>query len=568
MLNDSLLTPYGEALDKQAPLPEYPRPQLRRDSYLNLNGIWQYAITAADTLPAAFSGNITVPFPVESCLSGVGRALKASEYLVYSRKFTVSADFLRNITLLHIGAADQLCEVFLNGVAVGSHAGGYLPFTFDVSAAVHTGENTLTVRVKDALDYTYPTGKQRQKRGGIWYTPVSGIWQTVWLESVNSGYIKGLKITPDIDRRCVDILIDSDADSFSVTITADKETVTAVNGGHRLTIPLPAMRLWSPETPFLYGLTVSSPDDTVSSYFAMRKFTVNGDHFLLNNQPYFVNGLLDQGYFSDGIYTPAAYAAFRDDITAMKALGFNTLRKHIKIEPMLFYYYCDTVGMLVLQDMVNVGKYSFFKDTVLPFAGLRHHVPYRTVNAAQRKAFTAHALETVQLLYNCPSVVYYTIFNEGWGQFDGDGLYAQLKAADPTRVYDATSGWFWETRSDVDSEHIYFKPICVQHRNRPVIVSECGGYSYSCPGHVFNTDKVFGYRKYTDPAAFEQDFIALYEQEILPQMANGLAGVIYTQVSDVEDETNGILTYDRRCCKLHADRILPLMQRVVAAGSQ
>ncbi|MEA5050013.1 MAG: glycoside hydrolase family 2 TIM barrel-domain containing protein [Oscillospiraceae bacterium] len=571
MLNYDLLTPYGERLDKNSVLPEYPRPQLRRDGWLNLNGEWDYAINRTGETGGAPAGRITVPFPLESCLSGVRRALEKDEWLIYTRTFDVPDDFLRDITLLHIGAVDQLCDVFLNGAPVGSHAGGYLPVTLDVSAAVRPGANELVVRVRDELSELYPTGKQRAKRGGIWYTPVSGIWQTVWLESVRRGYIRELRITPDIDRKCVDIEIDSEADSFGVTVRAAGAVLLATReDARRFSLPITdaQLRLWSPEDPFLYELTVTAPDDTVSSYFAMRKFAAQGRRFFLNNKPYFINGLLDQGYFSDGIYTPASYDAYRDDILRMKALGFNTLRKHIKLEPMMFYHLCDTLGMLVLQDMVNIGRYSFLKDSGLPFAGFRRHIPYVNVNKRQRENFTAHSLAVARQLYSAPCVVYYTIFNEGWGQFPGDALYDALKAADPGRVYDTTSGWFHVGRTDVTSEHVYFRPIELRGSDRPLIVSEFGGYSFDCPGHIFNTEHHYGYRHYTDRQKLEDDFAALYENEILPAIRQaGLAGAIYTQVSDVEDETNGILTYDRRECKLDAGRILPLMRRVCAAGA-
>lgn len=569
MLNYGLLTAYGEKLDGKSVLPEYPRPQLRRDSYLNLNGEWEYAINKSGAIPRSFDGNIIVPFPLESCLSGVRRELGAEEYLIYSRSFDVPEGFIRDITLLHIDAADCCCEVELNGVPIGSHEGGYLPAQYDASTAIRTGQNTLAVIVRDATSADYPIGKQSRKRGGIWYTPVSGIWQTVWLESVCSGHVEEIKITPDIGKKSVRLEVKSASEAEAeIVVLAEGKVVFECRTAERcIEISIDDARLWSPEEPFLYDLTVQLGDDKVTSYFAMREFTVSDGHFLLNGRQYFVNGVLDQGYFNDGIYTPASYDAFRDDISAMKALGFNALRKHIKIEPMMFYYYCDTLGMLVLQDMVNVGKYSFFKDSVLPFAGLRGKRPYVTVSEKQKKRFSEAAAQTVKYLHNCPSVVYYTVFNEGWGQFDGDGLYKIIKALDPTRVCDATSGWFRETLSDVRSEHIYFKPIKLKKSSRTIIVSEFGGYSHSCPDHVFNSEKTFGYKKFGDIQSLEDAFCALYENEILGNLKNGLAGAVYTQVSDVEDETNGILTYDRRICKLSPQRIRPLMERICAQGS-
>lgn len=570
MLHYDLLTPGGEALDRAHVLPEYPRPQLRRESYLNLNGEWDYAVTKTGSLPDAYDGKILVPFPLESALSGVRRALGDDEYLIYSRVFDVPDGFLRDVTLLHFGAVDRWCTVLVNGVTVGSHEGGYLPADFDVSAALRPGRNQLTVLVRDGTSYDFPTGKQSRKRGGIWYTPVSGIWQTVWLESVCAGYIRDLKLTPDVKNSRVRLTLDCPGGApVAVTVLADGKSVFETTTAEReLEIPVEAPRLWSPEDPFLYDLVLKTDGDEVKSYFALRSFEVDGTHFLLNGKPYFVSGLLDQGYYSDGIYTPASYDVCRDDILQMKALGFNALRKHIKLEPMRFYYLCDTLGMLVLQDMVNVGGFELLKDSLLPLLGQKKRQPWVSVSERQKKNFTDAAVGTVEQLYNCPCVVCYTIFNEGWGQFDGDGLYKLLKTQDPSRVFDATSGWFPEVFSDVQSEHIYFKPIAFKKRARTLLLSEFGGYSFVCPHHVFNTRQNFGYRRYRSMKELEDAFVALYENEIEPNLPNGLAGAIYTQLSDVEDETNGILTYDRRVCKLDPARIRPLMERICAEGSR
>lgn len=576
MLHYELLTPQGETLDRNDVLSGYPRPQLRRDSYLSLNGEWDYAIRSCEAPDGGkddTDGKILVPYPPESALSGVRRTLRRGECLYYRRAFTVPQSFLRDVTLLHLDAVDQKAEVWVNDCFVGCSEGGYLPVTLDISSAVHAGENRLTVQVRDDLDRTLPTGKQRRRRGGIWYTPVSGLWQSVWLESVSRGYIRGLTVTPDAVTGRVTVEIDSAADCFDLTLSCAGETLLHlrdVTSSVRLEIPADRRRLWSPEDPFLYDLTVTSPGDRVESYFALRTFEAKDGRFYLNGKPYFVNGLLDQGYFSDGIYTPASYDVFREDIAAAKRLGFNTLRKHIKIEPMMFYHLCDTMGMLVFQDMVNVGRYSFFKDTVLPFSGLCKKRPYINVGKTVQENFRCHARNTVRYFYNVPSVVAYTIFNEGWGQFDGDGMYRILKETDPTRVYDATSGWFRETLSDVASEHIYFKPIVLKKEDKPIFVSEFGGYTLPLDGHRFNDKKTFGYKLFTDPAAFEKDFLRLYREEILGNLKNGLAGAVYTQLSDVEDECNGLLTYDRKVCKVDAARVKPLMDeicRIVAEGN-
>ncbi len=571
MLNYNLLTTYGEKLDEKNILPEYPRPQLKRNSYINLNGEWSYAINKTGDLHEERTGKILVPFPLESALSKTytdqPRILKKGEYLIYRRSFFIEHSFVRDITLLHIDAVDQAAEVFLNNILVGSIVGSYLPLVLDITKALKIGNNELVVRVRDDLSFDYPTGKQRKKRGGIWYTPISGIWQSVWLESVGSDYVKNIRFTPNIDTKTLSIEVDTIADTLGLEITYQGKPVvaTTVFGTNTVvTFKDEDLHLWSPENPSLYDVKITTAKDKVTSYFAMRKFSAENGVFYLNNSPYFVNGLLDQGYFSDGIYTPASYRAYIDDIVSMKSLGFNTLRKHIKIEPMLFYHYCDTIGMLVFQDMLNVGKYSFFKDSVLPFSGCIKKPPL-IVNVSRKKkqSFYLHSLATVDYLYSVPSVVYYTIFNEGWGQWDGDYMYTVLKRKDPSRVYDATSGWFFERFSDVHSNHIYFKKIKHPKRiKRPWIVSEFGGYSHSVEGHSFNLNGEFGYRIYNNRELFVKDFVKLFEDEVLFNIRHGLAGAIYTQVSDVEDETNGILTYDRKVLKLAPQDTKPIMDRI------
>ena len=569
MLRYDLTTPYADGLDLSAPLPDYPRPAFRREAWLSLNGQWDYSIVRDGAIDAPPCGKLTVPFPIESALSGVGRPLRRGEYLILSRGFALPHDYAGKRILLHIGAADQVAEVFCNGAPVGRHTGGYLPMTFDITSAVRDGENLLAVRIRDDGGYALPSGKQRKKRGGIWYTPVSGVWQTVWLEPLSPCAVTGMTVVPDPASGRVRISLSGDFRRVKLTVGLGGEELLSLSGEEKdetFAIPSDRVRLWSPEEPTLYDLTVETEDDRVESYFAFRSFSTDGRRFLLNGAPYFPNGVLDQGYFSDGIYTPASYAAYRDDILAMKELGYNTLRKHIKIEPQIFYYLCDKLGMLVFQDMVNVGRYSFFKDTILPFSGFRRGKPYVNVNKSQQKVFRDHALETQKLLYPHPSVVLYTIFNEGWGQFDGDGMYDLLSSADPTRLYDATSGWFSERRSDVQSEHIYFKPVRVRRRGgRPVLLSEFGGYSLALEGHRFNTGSTFGYRNYRDAESFAAAVDALYRDEILPAVREGLAGAIYTQLSDVEDECNGLLTYDRRIRKLPKEAFRARMEEIYAA---
>lgn len=567
MLNRNLLTEYGKNIDTNSVLQEYPRPQLKRDSYVNLNGFWDYQISDSSRFSGSRDGEILVPFPLESCLSRsnrVGEPLKEDEHLIYRREFVLEKDFLKDVTLLHVGAVDCICEVYINDEYAGQHKGGYLPATFDISKSVAIGSNIVEIVVTDGNSYMYPTGKQRFKRGGIWYTPISGIWQTVWLESVPKDYIEKINYYPDLANKELRIEIEPKLNaSLKVAFEGKDFFAGRIENGEATVRLEDDVHLWSPDVPNLYDVTISTESDEVSSYFAMREFKTNGGMFYLNGKPIFLNAVLDQGYFSDGIYTPASYELYKEDILNMKKLGFNALRKHIKIEPMVFYHYCDKLGMLVMQDMVNVGKYSFIKDTILPFGLHAKKLPYVNVNKRQQENFKRHSVATVKHLFSVPSVVYYTIFNEGWGQSSGDKMFEILYKLDPTRVYDSTSGWFHETKSDVLSEHIYFKPIKpAKLDGRPWIVSEFGGYSLPIEPHLFNNKRSFGYKGFKDESALQSSFEKLYEEQIIGMVKNGLAGAVYTQLSDVEDEINGILTYDRKVLKLDEKRTYELMQKL------
>lgn len=556
-VNDSafcdLYTPEGEALDGQ-PWPAYPRPQLRRDSFYNLNGDWDFAVSPSELPPAHFDQRIRVPFCPESLLSGLHRRYPESEYLFYRRRFVLPPDFLRNRVLLQIGAADQCAAVWVNGVCVGAHTGGYEHFHFDITEALRLesgAENELLIRVQDRLsEHLLPYGKQRQDRGGMWYTPVSGLWQTVWLESVPAEYIASLRL--DTGGDWVDIRIEPPLDG---EITLDGVRYPLERGFAHIELPDP--QLWSPEAPQLYAFELRTAQDRVQSYFALRTLsvgTVDGiPRLLLNGKPYFFHGLLDQGYWSDGLLTPPAPECYEQEIRAMKELGFNTLRKHIKVEPELFYYACDRLGMVVFQDMVNNGPYSYFRDTVLPTAGIKR-LPDRLLHRrrAQRAAFFTAMEQTVAQLRNHPCICYWTIFNEGWGQFDSTAAYHRLRALDSSRFIDSASGWFRGGESDVVSEHVYFKPFRPRKTAKPLVLSEFGGYACLPVGHAFHPEQKYGYRFFDRQDQLEAAVVKLYTDEIIPAVRTGLCAAIYTQVSDVEDEINGILSYDRRVCKLSA----------------
>ena len=540
-----LTTPFEEDMG-EIPFAEYPRPQMKRDSYFCLNGKWN--LTVQTKKGTEELGSITVPFPPESRLSGIERITEKGELLIYTRAFTLPAGFRKDRVLLHFGGVDQVTEVFVNGRSVGNNTGGYLPFTFDITHALQEGENRLQVEVSDPLDPELPYGKQRTKRGGMWYTKISGIWQTVWLESVPKDHLRRVKITPTL----TDVTIEVEGGAPEKTLHFGEK---AYDFTDRITIPVENPRLWTPEDPYLYHFAIVSGDDRVESYFALRTISVKqvkGKALLcLNDQPYFFHGLLDQGYFADGIYLPATPEGFQNDILQMKACGFNMLRKHIKLEPDLFYYYCDKYGMAVFQDFINSGRYDFLIDTALPTVWLRRGITHRAT-ATRKTEFYRHGQGIIDALYNHPSVVYYTIFNEGWGQFNADQCYTDFKAMDKSRIYDTTSGWFKETRTDVESDHIYFKPIKLKSvPGKPMVLSEFGGYSCKVKDHSFNLDENSGYHFFTEePKELEKALLALYRRELLPAIEEGLSAAVYTQVSDVEDETNGLLTYDRQILKV------------------
>ena len=560
ILNKYLKTPFEN--DNSSSWNEYPRPMLKRDSYLCLNGEWD--LSSEKCGKETKLGKIIVPFAPETRLSGINREKEDGEHYIYRKWVTFDKDFLLGRVILHFGAVDQICKVIVNGDFVGENVGGYLPFSFDITDYIKEGKNYIKVIVVDELDSELAYGKQRRDRGGMWYTPISGIWQTVWCESVPKNYIKGIKITPALDF----VHIEVDAGNGEKTLTlGDKEYKF---NGNFIDLKIENPINWTPENPYLYDFTLSYGEDKVESYFALRTIGINkrnGKPYIsLNGNPILCHGLLDQGYYCDGIYLPATPKGYEFDILEMKKLGFNMLRKHIKIEPQLFYYYCDKYGMLVFQDMVNSGKYSFFVDTALPTIGFKKGITHKATKA-RREAFERDSRATIDLLYNHPSVVYYTIFNEGWGQFDADENYLALKKYDSTRVYDATSGWFWEKHSDVHSEHVYMKKLKLKARKgRPLVLSEFGGYSCKLRRHAFNLDNTYGYSKNNGVEDFERKFIALYDEQVIPHIKKqGLCALVYTQVSDVEDETNGLLTYDRQVLKVDVNNVKEMSERLYKA---
>ena len=555
-----LMTKAGENLTG-TPWTVYPRPQMKRGSYLNLNGEWDFSVDYEN------QGKIRVPFCPESRLSGIGKHYEEGSLLCYSRSFRLPEGFNRGRVLLHIGAADQRTDIFLNGKPMGTHKGGYDAFCVDITEQLQE-ENRLQICCFDDLtDHSYPYGKQTMKRGGMWYTPVSGIWQTVWLESVPETYIEKLHI----DNRGAAVVITTEP-ALDGTATVAGLGSYELKGG-TVTIAPKDPHFWSPEDPYLYEFTLEAGEDKVESYFAIRTLEIKKvgayQRLCLNGKPYFFHGLLDQGYWPDGLFTPATAECFAEDILAMKRLGFNTLRKHIKVEPEEFYYQCDKLGMIVFQDMVNNGKYHYAKDTILPTVSLLSQklLPDRKMHRDEltRKRFLDGMKTTVNQLKNHPCICYWTIFNEGWGQFDSDAAYDLLKQMDGTRFIDSTSGWFRRFKTDVDSRHVYFRKITQKAADKPLVISEFGGYSYKVAGHSFNPDETYGYGKYQNRENFVQSLQALYADQVVPCIKRGLCAAIYTQVSDVEDETNGLLTYDRKAEKVTSEEMVSVTRALSEA---
>ena len=567
-----LLTPSAEEYikDNQLPWQEYPRPQLRREAYQMLNGEWM------------LNGKVTiVPFPPQARASGYMGEI--SDTLVYEKSFTVDGKLSgkEGRILLHFGAVDQIAQVWVNEIFIGEHEGGYLPFSFDVTDALHDKENLLKVVAVDTLSHDYPYGKQKKKPGGMWYTPVSGIWQSVWLEWVPTYYIEKIEMTPDLEGVAIEVQTQGgEADGFRVCVilhngqTVEK-TFSGSTGRVQLTDALTPdgstyiPKLWTLEEPYLYSVAVYAGKDCVDSYFALRTITIEetekGKRVCLNGKPVFLHGVLDQGYFPEGIFLPAMEKEYENDILRMKELGMNMLRKHIKVEPEAFYYACDRLGMLVMQDMVNSGPYSFFFDTALPTIGLKKRPDSLfAVKGKRKEFFIRHCKETIAHLYNHPAVVAYTVFNEGWGQFHSDEMYDLVKEWDVTRLVDSTSGWFAQKKNDFDSEHIYFKVISLKVKRRPLFMSECGGYSMAVKGHHYSMDKEYGYGACADSRELTDKICYMYEKMIIPSVADGLCGCVYTQLSDVEEEINGLYTYDRKVCKVDKVRMKKLAEQILS----
>ena len=609
-----LYTPWGENLDKDNVLKEYPRPQFQRNSYINLNGDWEYCIVPEEqgsSIPEKMDGHILVPFSPEAMLSGVERRLEPYQYLWYKKVLPVLKRTHHNSRfLLHFGAVDQFADIYVNSTLVGSHSGGYLPFTLDITDYLlfdgHNKEsldNILHVRVKDTSDSSYHSrGKQTLKRGGMYYTCQSGIWQTVWIEEVPNTYIRKLRIRPEADLKTLSVEVStnnpskvtvkfpgyemvkspSSSDSYDTTFTGDfsfsSDTYPSIGEDHSAISPsyyhfsftIKEPHLWSPEDPYLYPLQIITDEDHVDSYFAMRYYSIEKDgsgisRFCLNHAPYFLMGALDQGYWPDGLYTAPSDKALIYDIAEMKRLHFNMLRKHIKVEAARWYYHCDRLGMIVWQDMVSGGS-SYAKPVVsyLPtlFPKVFGRMPdgpatYKTFSrgsAEGRGEWLKEMQNTIRYLYNVPSIATWVLFNEGWGQFNAASATIMAREIDNTRPIDQASGWFDEGSGDFRSVHNYFRPLTVEKdpNGRAFVISEYGGFTHHISSHS-SVDRVFGYKKYDTLDQLGVAYYNLMNGTIKPLITKGLAGAVYTQVSDVEEEVNGLMTYDRRITKINPD---------------
>lgn len=565
----------------EIPHSEHPMPQARRQNWLCLNGKWEF--TKVDARERCrYYGDIVVPFSPETLLSGVkkGFTLEATETLIYTRKFQWKREWLNGVVKLHFGAVDSRCRVILNDVEVGGHTGGFTAFEMDVSGFIKEGENEITVRVQDeGTRNGGARGKQNDNRGGIWYTPQSGIWQTVWLEYMPKLHISGLKITPNAEDKTVRIQVDGN-DEKQVAVYDGNKLILTANLTSECLLQYD-FELWSPQKPKLYDFIIkNAAGDVVYSYFGVRSFGKAKDkngrmRLTLNGKPFFFNGVLDQGYFSDGMLTYPSDAAMVDELKRIKAMGFNTLRKHIKIEPMRWYYHCDRLGIAVWQDFVNGGgEYKFTHIAAFPFLGFHHqdndYKYFAREGERGRREFADMVDETLSQLYNCTCIAVWVPFNEGWGQFDSEKWTKYVREKDATRIIDSVSGWHDQGigKTELKSLHTYYTKLKVPKDPRPVVLSEFGGYSWKIDGHVYDEDKEFGYKKFKNRADLLAALKKLYLEKLKPLIAQGLCGCIYTQVSDVEEEINGLVTYDRKIVKVPIVEMAAINKQIDAEASK
>lgn len=568
--NKSILTDYYQP--GTTPLLEYPRPNFQRSSYVNLNGEWDYAFSS-QIIVDNYDGKIVVPFSPESKLSGVNRSLAPNQYLFYRRHVRMNEDFHQGHLILHFGAIDQEAEIYINDFLVATYVTPYLPIAIEITKYVSGLEFEIRLRVKDVTTKgAHLTGKQQEKRGGIWYTPQSGIWQTVWLESTPNNYLKEVEIAPLFDDKTVHFnILKTGQGTTKVSVYFQSKLICeGSTSGNTLSFSVADdFYPWSPDQPNIYEVEYQFGLDKVRSYFGFRKVERKLDkdgysRFYLNNQPMFQSGVLDQGYYSDGLLTPPSDQAMIDDIKLLKSMGFNMLRKHIKVEPLRFYYHCDCLGILVWQDMINLTPPKNYNHNAINSMFFNRHpndqntTKFGVFSKAQKDVYYVSLEVMIQHLKPFLSIVTWVPFNEGWGQFDSEIAANMIKKYDQTRLIDHASGWSDQNIGDYYSRHIYFTTLAIKKRdvkNRIIAISEFGGYSLGVADHMFDSNTSFGYRKYRSREKLQTAFEKLYVHQVMKLLPKGLSAIIYTQLSDVEDEVNGLVTYDRKVVKFNIERV-------------
>lgn len=573
---DKIKTKWAESMDTKNVLPEYPRPIMERTDWSNLNGLWEYAILpVGQAEPQRFDGQILVPFAVESSLSGVQKELGSKNELWYKRTFKVPSNWKGKNILLHFGAVDWKTEIFLNDIKIGTHKGGFTPFCFDITPYLTSGDQKLVVKVWDPTTEGYqPVGKQNARPEGIWYTPVSGIWQTVWLEPVNKKHIVAIKAIPNIDTHKVSFDIctanTSPADIIEVKVKNNSQTVVATGkavAGQTLELAITDPILWSPENPFLYDVEVTLSEgnkaiDNVKSYTAMRKVSTKRDangimRLQLNNKDYFQFGPLDQGWWPDGLYTAPTDEALVYDIKKTKDFGFNMIRKHVKVEPARWYTHCDRLGILVWQDMPNGDRSpqwqnrNYFKGSELIRSGeseANYHKEWK---------------EIIDYLISYPSIVTWVPFNEAWGQFKTEEISNWTKTYDPSRLVNPASGGNFYRTGDMLDLHNYPSPeMYLYDAERPTVLGEYGGIGLPLQGHLWQTDKNWGYVQFKNAKEVTDEYVK-YGEILKTMIKAGFSAAVYTQTTDVEGEVNGLMTYDRKEIKVEEPRIRKINMEVI-----
>ncbi len=572
---DRIMTDWATKIDPNNVLPEYPRPIMERADWKNLNGLWQYAIVEkGKPVPATFDGEILVPFAVESALSGVGKRITEKQELVYQRSFDVPTAWKGKKVLLHFGAVDWKADVWVNDVKVGSHTGGFTPFSFDITTALNAKGNKLVVKVWDPTDKSYqPRGKQVSKPSGIWYTPVSGIWQTVWLEPVAEKHINNLRIVPDIDRNILTVNAcmagTTPSDMLEVQVFDGTQLVATGKSINKeaVEINMPADRkLWSPKSPFLYTLKVTLKSngkvvDKVDSYAAMRKFSTGRDangivRLQLNNEPLFQFGPLDQGWWPDGLYTAPTDEALVYDVQKTKDFGYNMIRKHIKVEPARWYTHCDKLGIIVWQDMPSGDRsprwknHEYFNDIELKRS------PESEAN--YRKEWK----EIMDYLYSYPCISTWVPFNEAWGQFKTEEIAEWTKQYDPSRLVNPASGGNFYHCGDMLDLHNYPAPgMYLFDGSRANVLGEYGGIGMVLKEHVWEPNRNWGYVQFNSSKEVTDEYVK-YAEMLIDYIGKGFTGAVYTQTTDVEIEVNGLMTYDRKVIKVDEARVREINQRI------